>query len=109
MIKIEGKNWNTRDEYERYQELKKVIEQRKRNNQPIKITPELVMQTPSNLNNQPSMNEEQISKMVSLLEAHLATFDPNKVSIRDYIEGDIFNGKNPGEFQNLKQIIGAAL
>ena len=41
MIQIEGKNWNTRDEYERYQELKKVIEQRKRNNQPIKITPEL--------------------------------------------------------------------
>ena len=109
MIEIDGKNWNTRDEYDRYQELKEVIEQRKRRNEPIEITPELVMQTPSNLNNQPSMNQERIGNMVSLLKAHLATFDPNKVSVRDYIEGDIFNGKNPGEFRNLKQIIDAAL
>ena len=109
MIEIDGKNWNTQGEYDRYQELKEVFEERRRRNESIEITPELVMQTPSNLNNQPSMNEQRIGNMVSLLEAHLATFDPNKVSVRDYIEGNIFGDKKPFNFQNLQEIITAAL
>ena len=107
----DGKTYQTPEEYERYRELKEVFEERRRRNESIEITPQLVIQTPSNLNNQPSMNEEQIDNMVSLLKAHLATFDPNKVSVRDYIEGNIFGDKKPGPggYQNLKEIITAAL
>ena len=33
----------------------------------------------------------------------------NRISVRDYIEGDIFNGNNPGGYKNLNEIIKAAL
>ena len=62
----DGETYQTKEEYDRYQELKKVIEERKRNNEPIEITPQLVIQTLSNLNNQPSMNEEEINQSLGV-------------------------------------------
>ena len=49
------------------------------------------------------MTEQDIGNMVTLLKVDLATFYP--VSVRDYIEGNIFGDIKPGGYQNLKQII----
>ena len=104
MIEIDGKKWNTPEEHERYKELKEVIEQRKRSNEePIEITRDFVATTATTLESPPTMTEQDIGKMVTLLKADLATFDP--VSVRDYIKGNIFGPKKPLGYQNLKEII----
>ena len=106
----DGKTYQTPEEYGRYKELKEVFEERRRRNESIEITPDVVSQTAIKLNI-PNMEQGEIDSMVTLLTTHLATFDPNKVSVRDYIEGNIFGDKKPGPggYQNLKEIITAAL
>ena len=107
----DGKTYQTPEEYERWAEIKKVFEERKRRNASIDITDTDVIQVVTDLSIpiRENMEQEDINSMVTLLTTHLATFDPNKVSVRDYIEGDIFGPKKPLGYQNLKEIITAAL
>merc|ERR1711871_666431 len=107
----DGKTYQTPEEYERWAEIKKVFEERKRRNASIDIADTDVIQVATDLRIpiRENMKQEDIDSMVSLLTTHMGTFDPNKVSVRDYIEGNIFGDKKPGEFRNLKQIIDAAL